>query len=120
MEKPSRKEMLSKRRFSLKLVRMIICSLLAAFLILINDVLAWNDYSQHKSNVFSGTRAVADLHVILNKYEKDVHGVVTTIPVVNAEFELYAEDGARIGGPYMTDEYGQIYLHTLRDRKSVV
>lgn len=114
MEKHNKKELLKKSRFSLRSVLLAACSLLFAFLILVIDVAAWGDYSQHKTNVFSGTREVTDLTVILNKYEKDSNGIITTIPVINAEFELYTEDGTLIGGPYMTDEYGQIYLHKLR------
>lgn len=48
--------------------------------------------------------------VILRKLEKTKDGDETDLPVKNASFFLYTGNGEIIGGPYTTDENGEIKL----------
>jgi len=97
--------------------RAVPCALLA-FMTLFSGVItaaAWFDFSQSKSNIFTGTAAEAG--VVLRKRELDAAGGRTDIPVRNAEFALYRihADGtvAKIGGVYTTDSGGDITVERL-------
>ncbi len=88
-------------------------SLLCALLTLLSGVMsvaAWSDITQSKANIFRGT--IAKNSVTLYKYETDLHGSITALPIKNAEFELYLlhSDGTekKIGNTYMTDSSGKI------------
>lgn len=48
--------------------------------------------------------------VRLEKYEKNLDGIATTIPISGAEFYLYTDSGEQIGGRYITDENGYINI----------
>jgi len=97
-----------------KVISLIIIAI-CLFSMAISDTLAWCDFKQSKLSEFSGHGNIYS--VILNKYEKDIDGNATTIPVQNANFDLYKEDSdgiaTKTGGPYITDENGQIKVQEL-------
>lgn len=109
-----------KRFNSLQVPQKILCiifSLLLFFSTIVASTLAWYSF-QNELNSFQGFSPPV-YSVILQKYERDVAGNETTIPIENAEFYLYQiqDDGSetQIGGRYITDIDGQIVLNsTLR------
>lgn len=93
-----------------------VASLLLSMVFLLSAIMtatyAWENYAQHKTNEVSGVPA--HIRVVLNKYEKNANGEVTTNTVEGAQFDLYrvTDDGdERIGGIYTSDKNGQIILH---------
>lgn len=106
--------MREKLKKSLHIVTCVVLSitvLLSATL----TVFAWSDFTQSRANVFRGT--VEKTTIVLHKYEIDKDGNITTLPVKNAEFELYKlyDDGTekKIGGTYVTDQSGKITIDKL-------
>ena len=81
--------------------------LTAVFLLssLITGTLGWQSLGQTAKN-----EAQSEIlrQVELLKLEKLPDGTETEIPVPGAAFYLFAEDGAQIGGRYVTDENGTI------------
>lgn len=79
--------------------------------------LAWQDYSQHRTNEFTGTPQL--VKVMLNKFEKDLNGNPTTVWVAGAEFYLYKQGEGdlvtQIGDErYTTGQNGQITVYGLK------
>ena len=76
--------------------------------------MAWRDFSQHKSNEFSGVSLHETASAALLKLDKE-----TDIPLEGVEFELHKtdEDGNDIcvGGPYVTDVDGIIWVDGLEE-----
>jgi pilin isopeptide linkage protein len=73
--------------------------------------MAWGLF--HQNSLSADKRTVADQPIYLQKYEKDVDGNPTTVPVPDAIFSLYqvtAQGDVQIGGQYTTDQLGQIKL----------
>lgn len=88
------------------------CLLLACTMILsiiVTVTFAWSK-DLNIINEFIGIRP-KNYAVTLQKYEKDIYGELTAVPVKGAEFYLYREEGGvhtQLGGRYVTDENGRI------------
>lgn len=94
-------------------------ALLCIFSAFMSGTYAWNEFSGHKTNEFNGISI--PVRIVLNKYEKNADGEITTLVVEGASFELYRQNGDspdpnndyKIGGLYTTDKNGQIIVHDL-------
>ena len=76
--------------------------------------LAWKDYSQHKSNEFSGVSLHETASAAVLKLDKE-----TGVPLEGVEFELHKTDEGGddilVGGPFATDEDGIIWVDGLEE-----
>lgn len=100
-------------RFFNNKTRRTVVSVAVAILILLcctAAAVAWSDFTQSRTNDFSGT--VEKATVTLQKAEKNAEGAIVLRPVKNAEFQLYKqlddETWQQIGTYYITDTAGEI------------
>ena len=87
--------------------------MLSAFM---TGTVAWADMSQHKTNIAKGEGSPKPGDAILQKYEKDKDGKVTTFPIPGAEFTLYRvnDDGtALLIKSFITGSDGQVLASNL-------
>lgn len=97
----------------------VICLLpvcITVFLTVVTTTLAWSR-GLNVINEFIGAEPES-YTVVLQKYEKDIDGTLTAIPIKDAEFYLYREDAegdTQIGGRFSTDENGRITVTGLSE-----
>lgn len=92
-----------------KAIHRTLCVLLTVVFVLsgvLSGTAAWQSANQQTKNELAGTAREMDVELL--KLLKQLDGTLTEIPVPDAAFYLFTEDGKQIGGRYETDENGRI------------
>lgn len=90
--------------------RLVSLFLAGAFVIsaIVTGTYGWQSVNQQAQNEKIGTAKTYPVE--LHKLEKLPDGTLTETPVPNAVFYLYTADGEQIGGQYISDSEGKIYV----------
>lgn len=86
-----------------------ILSLVLVFSIFISETLCWQSPNQEAVNETLISPTLYPVELL--KTEKLPDGTITDIPLPDAYFYLYYENGTQIGGRYKTDENGKISVN---------